>query len=107
MAEHIRELTDADFAAAVGQGVALVDFCGAWCPPCKLLDPVVEALAEKYAGRVLVAKLNVDDNFGSAVDCSIQDIPTLVFFKDGGERSRLFGAQSAAVLEAELDKLLA
>lgn len=106
MANGVRELSDADFSAGVGEGVALVDFCGAWCPPCRLLDPVVEALAEKYAGRALVARLNVDDNFAAAADNSVEDIPTIVLFKDGEERSRLFGAQKRETLEAELDKLL-
>ena len=106
MAENVRHLNDADFAAAVREGVVLVDFYGTYCPPCKLLDPVIEKLAEDYAGRVLVAKVNIDDNAESAVDNSVEDIPTIILFKDGQEKERLFGAQSVETLEAELNKLL-
>ncbi len=106
MAEHARELTDADFAGAVREGVALVDFHGTHCPPCKLLDPVIESLALRYAGRALVAKINIDDNAEAAVDNAVEDIPTIVLFRNGEEKARLFGAQSAKTLETELDKLL-
>lgn len=106
MSEAVRELHDADFAESVKSGVVLVDFYGTWCPPCKLLEPVVEMLAEEYAGRALVAKVNVDDNAESAVDNSVEDIPTIVLLKDGEERERLFGAQSIETLREELDKLL-
>jgi thioredoxin 1 len=107
MAEKVRELTDADFADAVRDGVALVDFHGTYCPPCKLLDPVIESLAERWSGRALVAKVNVDDCFEAAVNNSVEDIPTIVFFKNGEERNRLFGLQTVETLEEELGKLLA
>ncbi len=107
MQPHARDLTDADFADAIRAGVALVDFHGTYCPPCRLLDPVMERLAAGYAGRALVAKINIDDNAEAAADNAVEDIPTLLFFKDGVERARLFGAQSEKTLGAELDKLLA
>ncbi len=107
MAETARELTDADFGDAVREGVALVDFHGTYCPPCKLLDPVIETLAERYAGRALVAKINIDDNSEAAADNAVEDIPTILLFRDGEEKARLFGAQSEKTLQAELDKLLA
>jgi thioredoxin 1 len=106
MAEMVRELTDADFASAVREGVAFVEFYGTYCPPCKLLEPVVESLAERFAGRALVAKINVDDNFEAAVDNSVEDVPTIVLFKDGVEKNRLFGLQELETLEGELSKLL-
>ncbi len=106
MGEFIRELTDADFGEAIQSGVALVDFHGTYCPPCKLLDPVIEQLAADYAGRALVAKINIDDNAEAAVDNAVEDIPTLILFKNGTEAARLFGAQNAKTLAAELDKLL-
>ena len=106
MSDAVRELGDADFADAVRRGVALVDFYGAYCPPCKLLEPAIERIAREYAGRVLVAKVNVDDNFETAADNSIEDIPTVVLFRNGEEAKRLFGAQSAETIAAELEKLL-
>lgn len=106
MSEHVVELTDADFKEKTAQGVVLVDFYGTWCPPCKLLEPVIEQLAENYAGRAMVAKVNVDDNSEAAVDNSIADIPTVILYKNGEESSRLFGAQKLETLSAELDRLL-
>ncbi len=102
----ITELTDATFSEGVKNGVVLVDFYGTWCPPCKLLDPVVEKLAEDYAGRVAFCRINVDEHSEAAVDNTVEDIPTLVFFRDGNETQRLFGAQKYDTLAAELDRLL-
>ena len=102
----IRELTDADFKNATEKGVVLVDFYGTWCPPCKLLEPVIEQLAADFDGRAVVAKLNVDEHSEAAVDNSVEDIPTIVIFKNGTEAGRLFGAQSLETLSEELRRLL-
>jgi thioredoxin 1 len=83
MSDAIARLTDADFAAATRGGVVLVDFYGTYCPPCKMLDPVLEQLARDYAGRARIAKINIDDNTEAAVDNSVEDIPTLIFFRNG------------------------
>lgn len=106
MADDVVELDDAGFAAAIAGGVALVDFYGAWCPPCRLLEPVIARVAERYRGRALVARVNVDENSEAAVEHSIADIPTLVVFKDGREAGRLFGAQSEENVIALLDRAL-
>lgn len=106
MAGTIAELTDDSFSTSVASGVSLVEFYGTWCPPCKLLEPVVEEVAEKYSGKAFIGKLNVDDNAESAVEQSIADIPTIIFFRDGVEQARLFGAQGYETLAGELDRLL-
>lgn len=106
MANDVVELTDADFAEKTAGGVVLVEFYGTYCPPCKLLEPVLEKLAVDYAGRVRVMKINVDDNAEAAVDNTVDDIPTLIFLKDGEEIGRLFGAQSVETLAGELDRFL-
>lgn len=103
---EIVELSDETFKAGIAEGVTLVDFYGTYCPPCKLLDPVVEKLAGDFAGRVRIAKVNIDDNSEAAVDNSVEDIPTLVFFKNGEPVKRLFGAQKLETLADELEKLL-
>ena len=105
MAEIV-ELTDETFKDGIAKGVVLVDFYGTYCPPCKLLEPVIEKLAEDYAGRVVIARINVDDHSEAAVDNTVEDIPTLILFKDGQEAERLFGAQQTETLAGELDKLL-
>ncbi|MDR1519362.1 MAG: thioredoxin fold domain-containing protein [Planctomycetota bacterium] len=101
------ELTDADFSEKTAEGVLLVDFYGAWCPPCRLLEPELARLADAYAGRARIARIDVDSHSAAAVDCQVEEIPTLVFFKDGAERARLFGAHPFETLARELDKLLA
>lgn len=107
MAGSVVELTDESFKQAVGQGVVLVDFYGTWCPPCKLLEPVIEQLAEQYNGRAVIAKVNVDEYSEAAVDNAVDNIPTIILFKNGEEAERLFGAQKAETLSGELDRLLA
>lgn len=106
MAGEILELTDATFAQNIDNGVVLVDFYGTWCPPCKMLDLVLEQLAGDFAGRAVVAKINVDEHSEAAVDNTVEDIPTLVLFKDGVENKRLFGAQKLETLAGEMDRLL-
>lgn len=106
MSGHVRDLTDADFKSFIASGVALVDFYGTYCPPCKLLDPVVERLAADFAGRAAVGRINIDEHSEAAVDQSVEDIPTLIIFKDGNEAGRLFGAQTLETLSAELKRLL-
>ncbi len=106
MSGAILELADDGFAEAVREGVVLVDFYGTWCPPCKLLEPVIEKLAADYAGRVRVARLNVDENAEAAVDNAVEDIPTVVIFRNGEAAGRLFGAQKYETVAGELDRVL-
>lgn len=106
MPGSVVELTDDSFNESIAHGVVLVDFYGTWCPPCKMLEPVVEKLAELYDGRAVIAKLNVDEHSGAAVDQAVDNIPTLILFKNGEEAERLFGAQKLETLTGELDRLL-
>ncbi|MDR0361813.1 MAG: thioredoxin [Planctomycetota bacterium] len=107
MPDDMIELADDTFASGVADGVTVVEFYGAWCPPCRQLEPILEAVAADYRGRAKVARINVDEHASSAIDNLVTDIPTLVFFKDGEEKGRKFGVQSSAALAAELEKLLA
>lgn len=106
MSERILELTDDTFRQAVAKGVTLVDFYGQWCPPCKLLEPVLERLAGDFAGRAVIARIDVDQHSEAATDNAVEDIPTLIFFEHGEEVERLFGAQKIETLARRLDKML-
>jgi len=85
MNEIVKEVTDNSFKHKVlkSEKPVLVDFWAAWCGPCRMLAPTVEAIAERYSGNVAVVKLNVDDNPSTAATYGIKAIPTLILFSDG------------------------
>lgn len=105
---NIQEVSDSDFEMEVlkeGQPV-LVDFWAAWCQPCRMLAPRVEAISQKYVGRAKVTKVNVDDNAATSSRFGIKGIPTLILFKDGAERERIVGVTSEENIAKIIDKHL-
>ncbi|HSJ55702.1 MAG TPA: thioredoxin [Anaerolineae bacterium] len=97
-------VTDATFQEVVlGAPVpAMVDFWAPWCGPCRMVAPVVEALAREYDGRAVVAKINTDENQQLAGRLGIMGIPTLILFKDGQEVDRVVGFVPRKTLEERL-----
>ncbi len=97
-------VTDTSFDQVVRNSKVpvMVDFWAVWCGPCKMVAPVVEQLGREYAGRALMAKLNVDENPAVASRYGIQSIPTLMIFKNGQVVDRIVGAQPAPVLRQRL-----
>jgi thioredoxin 1 len=85
MSENIIIATDSSFAAEALQAniPVLVDFWAEWCGPCKALMPTIETIAKEFAGKIKVAKLNVDENRETSTNYDIRSIPTLILFKDG------------------------
>src|SRR5712691_10153607 len=108
MSEHVSETTDGTFQRDVLQSdrPVLVDFWAAWCAPCRMLAPTVEAVAEKYAQTARVVKLNVDDNPSVSQRYGIKGIPTLILFKAGKEEERVVGATSEQAISRMLDKYI-
>ncbi len=98
MSAFVSEVTDATFEDEVlnSSQPVLVDFWAAWCAPCRMLAPTVEAVAEQFQGRAKVVKLNVDENMESSTRYGIKGIPTLILFKDGKEAERVVGVPSDA-----------
>ncbi|KPL81599.1 thioredoxin [Herpetosiphon geysericola] len=96
-------LTDANFEQTIRNGqTVLVDFWAAWCGPCRAIAPSIEALAKEFAGRAVVAKLNVDENPRTAQRFNIQGIPALLVFKAGKVVEQVTGAQPLNALRQVL-----
>lgn len=102
----VTHLTEDTFDQAVSQGVALVDFWASWCGPCKMLAPTIETLAERYQGKALIAKVDVDAQTDLARRFGVMSIPTVLLLKDGTELDRLVGLMPIDAYTQALDKLL-
>jgi len=100
-------ITDADFDEIVKKNtLAMVDFWASWCGPCMALAPTIEEVAKEYSGRVLVGKLNVDENPKTAECFQVYSIPTMVIMKNGQEVDRIVGCVQKKIIVAALEKHL-
>ena len=89
-----------------GEKLVVIDFWATWCGPCQRMTPIVEALAEKYEGKAIIGKYNVDENEDLSAQFNIRNIPVLVFVKGGEVKHKFVGVTSQADIEAKINELL-
>jgi thioredoxin 1 len=108
MSGKVAEVGDQDFETVVLNSPVpvLVDFWAAWCAPCRMLAPVVEAIAEKYEGKAKILKLNVDENTLTSGKYNIKGIPTLLLFKDGVVKEQIVGNTTKGTISKMIDNHL-
>lgn len=108
MSDTVTSVTIDTFDKVVLQApiLVMVDFWATWCGPCKIVAPVVEELAQEYAGKVNFAKVNTDENPDLASRYNIRGIPTLIFYKDGKVLDQVVGAVPKAQLKSKIDTFL-
>ncbi len=108
MAGNVIELTDATFDQTVHSSdvPVLVDFWAPWCGPCKMIAPLIQEIADDYADKAKICKLNTDDARDSAMEFGISAIPTIILFKDGQVQKKWVGLTSKKDLAAAIDELL-
>jgi thioredoxin 1 len=102
-----KTLTDANFQTEVlqSQQPVLVDFWAEWCGPCRILAPVIEKIAAANAGRVVIGKMNVDENPNTPQKYGVQGIPTVIFFKNGEVAKQLVGYQAQDKIQKAIDEV--
>ena len=108
MSNTISHLTDETFEEEVLQSnlPVLVDYCAAWCGPCKMIAPILDSLTAEYAGKLKISKLNIDDNQKTPQQYGVRGIPTLMIFKNGNVEATKVGALSKSQLTAFIDSNL-
>jgi thioredoxin 1 len=108
MAGNATELTDASFDEVVHNSAepVLVDFWAPWCGPCKMMTPIIEEIADEYAGKAKICKINTDESRDSAIEFGISAIPTLILFKGGQIQKKWVGLTSKKDIAAAINELL-
>ncbi|KGM51229.1 thioredoxin [Lysobacter daejeonensis GH1-9] len=108
MSDKVMHVGDADFDAAVLQSSepVLVDFWAPWCGPCKMIAPALDVIAEEYAGKAKIVKVNVDENQATAMKYHVRSIPMLLVFKNGQVQATQIGAVGKPQIAQLIDKAL-
>ncbi len=105
MSDHIENLTVDSFKTATATGTVLVDFWAPWCGPCKAIAPVLDEVAAELAGKLKVAKVNVDDHGSLAAEYGVRSIPTFIIFKNGATAEKIVGVSGITTKPAFIAKI--
>ena len=107
MGANVVELTDETFQSTVaGGGAVLVDFWAPWCGPCKMLTPIIEEIADEYAGKATICKMNTDDHRDAAIEHAISAIPTLILFNGGQVAKKWVGLTTKDDITDAIDEAI-
>jgi thioredoxin 1 len=108
MAGNTKAVTDASFEADVlkASGPVVVDFWAEWCGPCRAISPALEEISAEFAGKLTIAKVNIDENPETPNNYAVRGIPTLILFKDGKPAATQVGAAPKSVLKAWIERSL-
>jgi thioredoxin 1 len=108
MGEGIVQITDASFEEQVlnSSSPVLVDYWAEWCGPCKMIAPILEEISDEYKDKLIIAKLNIDDNKETPQKYAVRGIPTLMIFKDGEVAGTKVGALSKSQLSTFIDSVI-
>ena len=100
-------VSDATFKDAIsGDKAVIVDFWAEWCGPCKMVEPILDEIAGEYPEKLVLAKLNIDDNPQTAADYGVMSIPTMIVFKDGQKAKTIVGARPKHQMLKELAEFI-
>lgn len=108
MASGVLELREDNFEQEIlnSSTPVIVDFWAAWCMPCMMIGPIVEQIDKEYKNRCKVMKLNVDEAMGIATRFSVMNIPTIIFFKDGNEYTRIVGVVDKETIAEKINEMI-
>lgn len=106
MADNVLHLSDENFNSEIESGVTLVDFYADWCGPCKMMEPVINQLAQEMKDRAKVAKLDIESAQSTTSQFDVTSIPTIIVFKDGKEVNRIIGVRDLESLKATLTSFM-
>jgi thioredoxin 1 len=108
MAEGILTLTDTTFDEEIGAASepVIVDFWAEWCGPCKMIAPILKEIAAEQAGKLVIGKVNVDENPSLTMRFDVMSIPTMIVFRDGQPVKRMVGARGKSAMLADLEEFL-